>query len=183
MPDDTFAGELKTVRKDETIWKLLKVIHGTQSLRWQRWLKESCAKIDGFFFLMTLLKHNSNTPSQREAYPNLASLTTSCTEGMSHPVRRRSNRDTANDLAKQHANRVSDSVLQNLWVFFRLRLGKALRKSAVSQDQRLRQPRRPDGPSPPHQRVQGVVSFALRAACKATPIEVAAFRRAEPSQK
>ena len=33
-----FAGELKTMRKDETIWKHLKAIHGTQvtSLRWQR---------------------------------------------------------------------------------------------------------------------------------------------------
>ena len=36
--DDVFASEPKTVRKDETIWKLLKAIHGTQvaSLRWQR---------------------------------------------------------------------------------------------------------------------------------------------------
>ena len=36
--DDVFPGELKTMRKDETIWKLLKAVHGTQvaSLRWQR---------------------------------------------------------------------------------------------------------------------------------------------------
>ena len=36
--DDVFPGELKTMRKDETIWKLLKAAHGTQvaSLRWQR---------------------------------------------------------------------------------------------------------------------------------------------------
>ena len=36
--DDVFEGEPKTMRKDETIWKLLKAVHGTQvaSLRWQR---------------------------------------------------------------------------------------------------------------------------------------------------
>ena len=46
--------------------------------------------MNSFFFSMTLLKYNSSTPSQREAksttYPYLASLTTSCTEGMSPPV-------------------------------------------------------------------------------------------------
>ena len=33
-----FASERKTMRKDQTIWKLLKAVHGTQvaSLRWQR---------------------------------------------------------------------------------------------------------------------------------------------------
>ena len=33
-----FASEPKTMRKDETTWKLLKAVHGTQvaSLRWQR---------------------------------------------------------------------------------------------------------------------------------------------------
>ena len=36
--DDVFAGELKTMQKDETTGKLLKAVHGTQvaSLRWQR---------------------------------------------------------------------------------------------------------------------------------------------------
>ena len=36
--DDVFPGELKTMRKDEASWKLLKAVHGTQvaSLRWQR---------------------------------------------------------------------------------------------------------------------------------------------------
>ena len=36
--DDVFAGELKTMRKDETIRKLLKAVHGTPvaRLRWQR---------------------------------------------------------------------------------------------------------------------------------------------------
>ena len=36
--EDVFAGKRKIMRKDETIWKLLKAVHGTQvaSLRWQR---------------------------------------------------------------------------------------------------------------------------------------------------
>ena len=36
--EDVFAGKGKIVRKDQTIWKLLKAVHGTQvaSLRWQR---------------------------------------------------------------------------------------------------------------------------------------------------
>ena len=36
--EDVFAGKRKTMRKDETIWKLLKAVHGTQvaSLRWQK---------------------------------------------------------------------------------------------------------------------------------------------------
>ena len=36
--DDVFAGKCKIMRKDETTWKLLKAVHGTQvaNLRWQR---------------------------------------------------------------------------------------------------------------------------------------------------
>ena len=113
---------------------------------------------------------------------------------MSPPVPRtgrRSNKDNENDLAKLHAQialqRLTNAVLtlpckicgcSSARVF-----AMALRKSAVSWDHRPpSSTAKTTQRAPPSPENSGhVVSFTLRAACKATPLVVAAYRRAVPS--